>query len=43
MSDAYKSIKQGLEEALAHAKGKNIGTRMHQIEIPEPDIAAIRG
>lgn len=42
MSDAYKSIKQGLEDALAHAKGKDTGARVHQVEIPEPDVAAIR-
>lgn len=27
MNDAYKSIKQGLEDALAHAKGKDVGAR----------------
>jgi putative transcriptional regulator len=42
MSDAYKSIKQGLEEALAHAKGHDVGARVHQIDVPEPDVAAIR-
>lgn len=42
MSDAYDSIKQGLEDALAHAKGKDIDARVHQVEVPEPDVAAIR-
>jgi len=42
MSEAYNSIKQGLEDALAHANGKNIGTRVHMVEVPEPDVAAIR-
>lgn len=42
MSDAYRSIKQGLEDALAHAKGKDVGACVHQIEVPEPDVAAIR-
>ena len=27
MSEAYNSIKQGLEDALAHAKGKDVGAR----------------
>ncbi len=42
MSNAYKSIKQGLEYALAHAKGKDVGARVLQVEVPEPDVAAIR-
>jgi putative transcriptional regulator len=42
MSDAYKSIRQGLEGALAHAKGKDVGARVHQVSVPEPDVAAIR-
>jgi putative transcriptional regulator len=42
MSDAAKSIKKGLEEALAHAGGKKIGARVHRIKVPEPDVAAIR-
>ena len=42
MSDAYKSIKQGLEDALAHAKGQDVGAQIHRIEVPEPNVAAIR-
>lgn len=42
MSDAYQSIKKGLEDALAHAEGRDTGARVHQIEAPEPDVAAIR-
>ena len=42
MSAAYDSIKQGLEDALAHAEGKDVGARVHQVEVPEPDVAAIR-
>ena len=42
MSEAYNSIKQGLEDALAHAKGKDVGARVHQVEVSEPDVAAIR-
>jgi len=42
MSNAYKSIKKGLEEALSYAKGENISARVHEVEVPEPDVAAIR-
>lgn len=42
MSDAFNSIKQGLEDALAHANGGEIGARVHHVEVPEPDVAAIR-
>jgi len=42
MSDAYKSIRKGLEEALAHAEGKETGARVRKVRIPEPDVAAIR-
>ncbi|MFN3608305.1 MAG: helix-turn-helix domain-containing protein [Hyphomonas sp.] len=42
MSEAYKSIRKGLEEALAHAEGKKTGARVHKVRVPEPDVAAIR-
>tara|TARA_R110000850_G_scaffold64116_4_gene144312 strand:+ start:1090 stop:1383 length:294 start_codon:yes stop_codon:yes gene_type:complete len=42
MSDAYKSIRQGLEDALAHARGRDPGARVHQVNVLEPDVAAIR-
>ena len=42
MSEAYNSIKQGLEAALAHAQGKDACARVHHVEVPEPDVAAIR-
>ncbi len=42
MSDAYQSIKKGLEDALAHARGQDTGARVHQIDVPVPDVAAIR-
>jgi putative transcriptional regulator len=41
MSDAFKSIEQGLKEALAHARGDAQG-QVHQIELPETDVQAIR-
>jgi len=39
---AYESIMQGLNEALDHAKGKEIGARVHKVEVPAVDVAAIR-
>ena len=41
MSDAFKSIEQGLQEALAHTRGEKVGT-VHEIELPDPDVQAIR-
>jgi putative transcriptional regulator len=42
MTKAYESIRRGLEEALAHAKGEKTGARVHRIRIKTPDVAAIR-
>jgi putative transcriptional regulator len=42
MNDAYGSIRRGLEEALAHAEGRKTAARVHQIEVPDPDVAALR-
>lgn len=41
MSDAFSSIEKGLREALAHASGEARAT-VHEIEVPEPDVQAIR-
>lgn len=41
MSEAFKSIEAGLKEALAHARGEARAT-VHEIELPEPDVQAIR-
>ena len=42
MTKAYDSIKKGLSEALAHAKGGEVGAAVHQVRVPDPDVAAIR-
>jgi len=39
---AYESIMEGLNEALDHANGKEIGARIHKVEVPTVDVAAIR-
>lgn len=41
MSDAFKSIEQGLNEALAFSKGDGPAL-IHEIEVPDPDVQAIR-
>lgn len=39
---AYESIMQGLNEALDHAKGEKTSARVHKVEIPTVNVAAIR-
>lgn len=39
---AYESIKQGLTEAIDFAQGKPSGARVHRVEVPLVDVAAIR-
>jgi putative transcriptional regulator len=39
---AYDSIRQGLTEAIDFAQGKQTGARVHQVEVPEVNVAAIR-
>lgn len=42
MSEAYESIMRGLNDALDHARGKDVGARVHQVTVPAVDVAAIR-
>ena len=39
---AYESVRQGLSEALDFAQGKTSDARVHQVEVPSVDVAAIR-
>ena len=41
MTKAFESIERGLEEAIAHARGDG-PARVHEIEVPLPDVRAIR-
>ena len=41
-SEAFKRIEQGLKEAIAYAQGQTSGSITHQIEVPTPDVRAIR-
>ncbi|MBC6445471.1 MAG: helix-turn-helix domain-containing protein [Alphaproteobacteria bacterium GM202ARS2] len=40
MTEAFDSIKKGLKEALAH--GEDVGAVVHEVQVSEPDVAAIR-
>lgn len=42
MSEAYDSLMEGLNEALAFARGETTGAAVHHVEIPTVDVAAIR-
>jgi putative transcriptional regulator len=41
MTDAFKSIEQGLKDAIAHARDQTRGI-IHEIDVPDPDVQAIR-
>ncbi len=41
-SEAFKRIEQGLKEALAYAQGARDGYILHEFEVPEPQVPAIR-
>ena len=43
MSEAYKSVMEGLNEALAFAKGRDTGAVVHVIAVPVVNVAEIRG
>jgi len=42
MSEVYESVMEGLNEALAFARGEKTGAVVHQITAPAVDVAAIR-
>jgi putative transcriptional regulator len=42
MSQAFDDIAQGLQEAIAYARGNQAGARTHKIMVPETDVSAIR-
>ena len=39
---AFESIRQGLEEAKAFSKGQGADARVHEIAIPDIDVAEVR-
>ena len=42
MSKAYDKVRAGLEDARGYLGGERDGFAVHEIEAPEPDVAAIR-
>jgi putative transcriptional regulator len=42
MSEVYKSLMEGLNEALAFAHGEATGAIVHEVAVPAVDVAAIR-
>jgi putative transcriptional regulator len=42
MSEVYESLREGLNEALAFARGEETGAIVHHVEVPALDVAAIR-
>lgn len=42
MSDAFDKIMAGLEDARRHAAGVSEGFEVHEVDVPEPDVPAIR-
>ena len=43
MSNAFDKIMAGIEDAGAYMDGERDGYTVHEIEVPEPDVVAIRG
>ena len=39
---AYEDIVEGLNEAIAFARGQNTGARVHRVAVPMVDVAQIR-
>ena len=43
MSKAFDEVMAGLEDARAYLDGQRDGFVVHEVEVPEPDVVAIRG
>ena len=43
MSEALNKVMARLEDARAYLDGKCSGFAVHEVKVPEPDVAAIRG
>lgn len=41
-SEAFKRIEQGLKEAIAYAQGARDGYVVHAVDVPDPEVPAIR-
>lgn len=40
--EAFESIKAGLEDAVAYAKGRTAGQKKHRVKISDVDVRALR-
>ena len=43
MSKAFDKIMTGLEDARAYLDGERDGFAVHEVDVPQPDVVAIRG
>ena len=41
-NDAFDSISEGLEDAIEHAAGKDVGAIEHHIDVPVIDVRMVR-
>lgn len=42
MTKAFDKIMSGLDDAHAYLNGERAGFTVHQVEVPDPDVVAIR-
>ena len=42
MTEAFDRIMQGMKEAIAYANGAREGYIVHEVEVPDPEVPAIR-
>jgi len=42
MSDAFNAIKEGLDDALAYAKGNKKAGKAHRVRVPDVDVSSVR-
>ncbi len=43
MTKPFKKVMTGLEDARSYLKGARDGFAVHEVEVPEPNVVAIRG
>ncbi len=43
MTKAFDKIMAGLKDAEGYLRGVRVGFEVYEVEVPEPDVAAIRG
>ena len=43
MTKAFRKLMAGLGDARAYSEGVRDGFEVHEVEVPEPDVVAIRG